>query len=235
MNANASDNLVITIDGPAGVGKSTVARKLASRLRFVHLNSGALFRAVARAVKLQGIDARDEDAVEQVARSLRFHFSVDSTGETRFTVDDIDISSQLLQEQMGEGASQIAVQPKLRDVLLQVQRKCANEQPIVVEGRDAGSVVFPDAALKFYLDAPLDVRASRRAAQVGEQSGRSGLGGTAGRIQKEIEERDVRDSTRKVAPQVRPADAVLVDTADLSVDEVVDWLYQAVREKLAVR
>src|SRR5262245_14367076 len=126
---------VVTIDGPAGVGKSTVARKLAIRLRFVHLNSGALFRVVARAALHRGVNLSDDEAVSELGLSLKFVFSVDSAGQTHFTVDGAEIERELLGEKVGEAASRIAVLPKLRRVLLEVQRKCASEQPVVVEGR----------------------------------------------------------------------------------------------------
>jgi len=222
--------MVITIDGPAGSGKSTVARKLANRLGLIHLNSGALFRAVGRSAVKNGVALDDESGVVVVAERLRFNFELDSAANTRFLVDDEVISEQLGSEEVGKLASKVAQLPLVRQVLLNFQRGLAERCSLVVEGRDSGTVVFPDADFKFYLDASLEVRAERRMREMlgGKPNlaesllDKSQSSQTVEYVREQIAQRDHADSTRKVAPQRVPEGAVVIDTSVCSPDEVVE-------------
>jgi cytidylate kinase len=215
--------LIITIDGPAGSGKSTVARKIAKKLGIIHLNSGALFRAIGLKAKRTGVELDDEGAVARLAAATEFEFVLSPIDEkvgsrdTCLLVDGKDIDEQLGSAEASMLASRIAVQSKLRDVLLRVQRELSLKHSLVVEGRDAGTVVFPNAEFKFYLDADIRVRAERRFAEQQDAL-------DVDAVQAELEARDHRDATREIAPQVAADDATVIDTSELGIDEVVEEL-----------
>lgn len=215
--------MIITIDGPAGSGKSTVARKIANKLGFIHLNSGALFRAVAVAAASAGVDLGDEAAVLDVAKRLQFSFFVTAESTTQLLVNGEDWSARLLSEDAGALASRVAVLPRIRQLLLEVQRAEGAKHSLVLEGRDAGSIIFPDAEAKFYLDAPLDLRAGRRFSEL--YPGSVDLeGATFEAVRTDLAERDRRDSTREIAPQIVPDGAIVIDTELLGIDEVVQQI-----------
>lgn len=222
--------VVITIDGPAGSGKSTVANKLANKLGFIHLNSGALFRAVALLARERGISLQDEAQLAALGLETDFRFAPDPSGHTCFLVNGVDLGSRISSEETGKVASQIAVFPMLREVLAQVQKKVSEENSLVVEGRDAGTVVFPKADFKFYLDARPEVRAERRFAEVTAFSKAAVPPREASETQEALLEavrqdmvlRDFRDSNRLIAPQIKALDAILVDTSDVNADQVVE-------------
>ena len=225
--------MIITIDGPAGSGKSTVARKIANKLGFIHLNSGALFRAVAVAAASAGVDLGDEAAVFDVAKRLQFSFFITAflaTGEstTQLLVNGEDWSNRLSSEDAGALASKVAVLPKVRQLLLEVQRAEGSKHSLVLEGRDAGSIIFPNAEAKFYLDAPLDLRAGRRFSEL--YPGSVDLeGATFEAVRADLMERDRRDSSREIAPQIVPDGAIVIDTEQLGIDEVVQQILDRLR------
>jgi cytidylate kinase len=211
---------VVTIDGPAGAGKSTAARGLAVRLGWFYLNSGALYRAVAWNAGRLGLDpARPEDRLE-AARDLAssIGFERDEDGLTRIRVGDDVPGEALMTEAIAEGASLVARDQSVRDLLLPVQRRAAHAGDVVAEGRDMGTVVFPDASVKFFVDADVEVRAQRRHHEYeskGEAVSRE-------EILADIAQRDERDRTRDASP-LRPAgDAVTIDATHLAPTEVVD-------------
>lgn len=223
--------VVITIDGPAGAGKSTVSRNLAKKLGFVHLNSGALFRSVGLAAKHRGIALTDDAAVTEIAKSLQFSFELSAGGETKFSARGAEGALDIASEFAGELASQIGLLPQLREVLLNVQRDVAKKNPVVTEGRDAGTVVFPDADTKFYLVADFDVRANRRFAELQAKKSASGGQISLTDVKREMSIRDERDSTRAIAPQKQAEDAIRVDTSLLTIEEVVNQLDSILRER----
>ncbi len=214
--------VVVAIDGPAGSGKSTAAHDLARRLHYVHLNSGALFRAVGLLAREHGVALDNGSGLAELARATSFSFALGPNGDTRFLVNNRDITAKLFSDEAGSAASVIGLCPELREVLCEVQRDTAKRHPLVVEGRDAGSVVFPDAEVKFYLEASIEVRAMRRLRQLtdlglvppgdGENSLRE--------IREEIKKRDFRDQNREVAPGIRASDAILIETSHKSPAEV---------------
>mgnify|MGYP002753631957 FL=1 len=212
---------VIAIDGPSASGKGTVALRVAQALGFDYLDSGALYRLTALYAEKRGVGWHNEEAVAQLAENLPVRFE-----ETRIMLNDEDVSVQIRSETIGMGASAIAQLPKVRAALLQRQRDFLTEKGLVADGRDMGSVVFPDAVLKVFLTASAQVRAQRRARQLGLPC----EGVEFDRILSDIEARDEADRRRPVAPLRQLPDAVLLDTTDLGIEEsvkkVLDWYHK---------
>ncbi len=220
-------NLVITIDGPAASGKSTVARLLAERLGASFLDTGAMYRAVTLAALEAGVDMSDEEKLLGVLQTSEFQFTV-KEGRMAVCIDGVDVTERIRRPEVTAKARHIASAAKLREKLVRMQRRfAAGEQKIVTEGRDQGTVAFADANVKFYLTADAGERARRRQAELRAKGGRE----TLEQIQKAIEERDKSDEDRAVGP-LRPADdAIVIDTTDLSIEEVVEKLLCCVKEK----
>jgi cytidylate kinase len=215
--------LVIAIDGPAGSGKSTVGRRLASRMGPTYLDTGAMYRAVAFAAIRQGIDPDESDAVAHLARAIDIR--VDDDG---VRVDDIDATVEIRGPEVTRAVSMVAANSEVREELRARQRAWALERGGgVIEGRDIGTVVFPDAVLKVYLTASVEVRASRRAKEMTDLHYDD--------VAADIARRDAADSGRTDSPLATAGDAVTVDTSELSIDEVVDQLVAMVDERVAER
>jgi cytidylate kinase len=209
---------VITIDGPSGSGKGTVARLVARHLGWSLLDSGALYRLVALAGEARGLSADDEASHASVAAALDARFEVDAAGGERVLLDGRDVTLELRTERTGAGASRVAAMPAVRAALLGRQRAYAVAPGLVADGRDMGTVVFPDAHAKVFLTASAEERARRRYKQLKEK----GLTVNLAALSQEILERDRRDSSRPVAP-LRPAeDALVIDSTGLSIERVVD-------------
>ena len=213
-------NLVITIDGPAASGKSTVARLLAERLGVSFLDTGAMYRAVTLAAIEAGVDMNDEVKLLGVLDNRKFQFAV-REGKMVVCIDGLDVTERIRSPEVTANARYIASAARLREKLVAMQREfAAREKKIVTEGRDQGTVAFPDADVKFYLTADAGERARRRQAELRTEDSRDSLE----QIQRAIEDRDKSDEERAVGP-LRPAeDAVVVDTTDLSIEEVVEKL-----------
>jgi cytidylate kinase len=217
---------VIAIDGPSGSGKGTVSRLLARRLGWHLLDSGALYRLVALAGIARELDGADEAGHAALARSLDVSFDVDETGGERVLQGGEDVTQSLRLEATGNAASRVAAMPSVRAALLERQRAFAAPPGLVADGRDMGTVVFPQAGLKVFLTASAEERAKRRHKQLMEKGVTVNLAG----LSQEIRERDQRDSNRAVSP-LRPApDAVVVDSTGMSIEEVVDRIYALAHE-----
>lgn len=223
---SSDTGLIITLDGPAGSGKSTVARRLARRLGMDFLDTGAMYRGIAVACLDHALNPRlvPERVVELARRqAMRFDWSADPP---RLIVGQRDVTDRLRDPDVTASVSDVAAIAGVRDVLVEHQRQIGREHPwLVTEGRDQGSVVFPAAAVKFYLDASAQVRARRRAAQLRD----AGKTVDEGEILQSILSRDAKDSSRRDAPLICPADAQRIDTSAMTLDQVIDDIEQRVR------
>jgi cytidylate kinase len=220
-------NLIITIDGPAASGKSTAAQLLAKELGASFLDTGAMYRAVTLAAMQAGVDMNNEQQLLHVLENRQFKFFT-KAGEIGASIDGLDVSEQIRSADVTANARYIASTAKIREKLVQMQRQFAGgEEKIVTEGRDQGTVAFADADIKFFLTADLIERARRRQAQLQAKGSRESLE----KIQKAIEARDKSDRSRLVAPLTPADDAIIIDTTDLSIEQVVEKLLGFVKEK----
>lgn len=217
----ASSVPVITIDGPSGVGKGTVSRAVAKKLGWHYLDSGAIYRCLATAAVKKDTGLNDERELVELAEEmvLTFEFLSDSDGLS-VLLNGSDISGAIGSEECGGWASKIAVLPAVRAALLAKQRDFAQEPGLVADGRDMGSVVFDQAQFKFFLTASAEERANRRYKQLKEK----GMSANLDRITKELIERDRRDSERAISPLVAPDDAIIIDTSEMAVEEVIEMV-----------
>jgi cytidylate kinase len=206
---------VIAIDGPAASGKSSVARELARRLGFVYVNSGAMYRAVTWTVLNRGVDPSDKSAIAKLIGDVGLSGKF-VEGEFHPLINDVDLSGHLHEDRVNAEVSRVSTVPEVRKRLVERIRDYAKKHDSVVEGRDIGSVVFPNTPYKFYIDASPEVRAQRRAAQ-GHRD--------------EIAQRDRADSSRAASPLIVPKDAEVIDTSKLTVDEVVAEIMKRLRAK----
>ena len=220
MTLNFLQVPVIAVDGPTASGKGTVAQRVAGLLGFSYLDSGALYRLVALAALQQGVAPDDVGRLADVAAGLKLRFA----GERVF-LDDQDVSAALRQESVGNMASAVAVFPAVRAALTERQRASRVAPGLVADGRDMGTVIFPDADLKIFLTASVQKRAERRCKQLIEK----GFPANIAILSKDLQERDARDAARSVAPLVAAADAFVIDSSDLGIDAVVDQILELAR------
>jgi len=220
---------VVTIDGPSGVGKSTVSRMVAAKLGFTYLDTGAMYRAVALKSRLAGIDIDDESAMRLILSSLDMQLlpaaSVDA--DVQVILDGINVTDQIRTQEISMLASAVSALKPVRDVLTGKQQEMGRQGRVVAEGRDTGTVVFPGAAWKFYLDAAPEERARRRA----EQMRKKGQEVDEREILAQIIKRDRDDSERTIAPLKAAPDAVYIDSTAIGPDEVIGLVLEAVRNK----
>jgi CMP/dCMP kinase len=215
---------VIAIDGPAGSGKSTVSRLLAARLGYLYLDTGAMYRAVALQAKRENLDLKDTEKISRLCMDLDLHFRT-LDGATRLFLGAEDISDAIRSPEMDMLSSIISAIKEVRDAMTLLQRKMAEQRGVVAEGRDMGTVVFPDAECKFFIDAEPEVRAGRRYRERlarGEKVSRQ-------EVEKELRKRDDQDRTRALAPLVPAKDAVLLDTTNLTVEEILEIMVRTIK------
>ena len=217
--------LLITIDGPAGAGKTTVSRTLADRLGYRYIDTGALYRGVAYEVKSQGVNPESETELADLCRRLQLSFKTEAKG-LRLYSGETDISDRIRTPEISMLASSVSAVAVVREYLLDVQRDIGLRKAAVFEGRDMGTVVFPEADVKFFLDASLTTRALRRFQELEHGSDQS-----LERVEKEMNRRDTNDSTRSLAPLKPADDAIVIDSTDLSIQKVVDRMLAHIAEK----
>ena len=210
--------LLITIDGPAGAGKTTVSRALAARLGYRYIDTGALYRGVALAVKNQGIEPQSDADLKALCHELDMTFII-KDGNLRLISNGEDISDRIRTPEITMLASAVSARPVVREYLLGLQKDMGREKAAVFEGRDMGTVVFPDADVKFFLDASTRKRARRRFDELKSNSDQ-----TLDDVERDMQKRDQNDSTREVAPLKPASDAVVIDSTDLTVEQVVDTM-----------
>ena len=219
--------MIITIDGPAGSGKSTAARELAKALRIAHLDTGATYRAVTLKALREGGDLTDESALARIAREMDIRL-LPTDQRMGVILDGQDVSREIRSEAVTANSHYAARSPAVREVLVELQRRLGRQLgSFVTEGRDQGSVVFPDADMKFYLDARPETRARRRC----DELRADGEPADYERVLQAIVRRDARDSRRVVAPLVRPADAIVIDTSDNTIEQTAAALLEHVRSR----
>lgn len=217
----------IALDGPSGSGKSTVAKRLARELDILYLDTGAMYRACACKASEAGVDLSDESAVEAMLSSLDLR--IEYRGGAQHTIlDGRDVSEEIRRPEVSMAASKISALGCVRKKMVEMQRKIASEQSCVLDGRDIGTAVLPDAPFKFFVTASVPVRARRRYDELRAK----GYTVDYDALEKEIEERDRNDASRAISPLRRAEDAVLVDTSDMSIDEVVAFIRRRIQEKV---
>jgi len=220
--ARSEKRIVVAIDGPAGAGKSTLAKRVARKLGFIYINTGAMYRAVAWWALQLNVSLTDMHRLEQLAKEARIELGA---GEGRVFLNGEDITENINGRRIAEAASKVSAVPGVRRALLTIQRSLAEQHSVVMEGRDIGSVVFPDAQVKIFLDADPGERARRRTLELQSQGQAVDEHFIAG----ELQQRDERDRKRSEAPLVQAPDAELVDTTGLSLDQVEEVILKLIR------
>ena len=219
-------NKEIAIDGPAGAGKSTIAKRVAEKLGLIYVDTGAMFRAIALYMTGKCVKSNDTDKVKEGLNNIRLDI-VYENGEQQIILNDENVSRLIRNPEISKAASSFAQVPEVRERLLILQRELADKRPVVMDGRDIGTKVLPSASVKIFLTADVRVRAERRYKELTEKGEKVNLED----IMSDIKSRDEQDMNRKVSPLVQASDAVLVDTSSLSIDEVVDAIIKIACDK----
>jgi cytidylate kinase len=218
-------DMVVTIDGPAGAGKTTVSRQLAGRLGYRYVDTGALYRGVAHAAREKGIEPTDDDALAMLCAGLKLELVASENG-SRLISGGLDITDRIRTPEITMLASAVSARPVVRQFLLGLQRRLGAERRAVFEGRDMGTVVFPEADVKFFLSADVAERARRRFNELPHENGL-----TLEQVAADIRRRDENDSTRNIAPLKPAEDAIMVDSTDKTPEEVIDFMLGYIRDK----
>ena len=211
----------IAIDGPAGAGKSTIAKRLAKKLGFIYVDTGAMYRAMAYYFLQHDIDAKDESAIAAACPDVDVTITYEN-GEQQVLLNGENVNGVIRNEEVGNMASSTSVYPVVREKLVELQRQLAKSADVIMDGRDIGTCVLPDAQVKIYLTASSATRAKRRFDELTEK----GVSCDLAEIEKDIIDRDYRDMHRDTSPLCQAEDAVLVDSSEMNIDEVVDAIYQ---------
>ena len=220
----------IAIDGPAGAGKSTMAKTLAKELGFYYVDTGAIYRTVAYFMDLLGVSPKDVDGVERYIDELTVEIEYDEDGLQHMIMNGMDVSEDIRTPEISLKASDVSAHAVVRDMLLDMQRDVAKKHNVIMDGRDIGTVVLPRAQVKIFLTASAEVRARRRY----EELQAKGKKDSYEQVLKELEKRDYQDTHREIAPLKRAKDAIVVDTSQLDIDGVVAAIRQIVQEKCGV-
>lgn len=215
----------IAIDGPAGAGKSTIAKRLAKKLGFIYVDTGAMYRAMAYYFLQHNIDAKDENAIAAACLDVDVTITYEN-GEQQVLLNGENVNGVIRNEEVGNMASSTSVYPVVRKKLVELQRQLAKSADVIMDGRDIGTCVLPDAQVKIYLTASSATRAKRRYDELTEK----GVSCDLAEIEKDIIDRDYRDMHRETSPLRQAEDAVLVDSSEMNIDEVVDAIYQVYSE-----
>ena len=215
----------IAIDGPAGAGKSTIAKRLAKKLGFIYVDTGAMYRAMAYYFLQHNIDAKDENAIAAACPDVDVMITYEN-GEQQVLLNGENVNGVIRNEEVGNMASSTSVYPVVRKKLVELQRQLAKSADVIMDGRDIGTCVLPDAQVKIYLTASSATRAKRRYDELTEK----GVSCDLAEIEKDIIDRDYRDMHRETSPLRQAEDAVLVDSSEMNTDEVVDAIYQVYSE-----
>lgn len=220
----------IAIDGPAGAGKSTIAKRLAAELGFYYVDTGAIYRTAAYFMDLLGISPKDVDGVERYIDELNIDIYYDETGLQHMLMNNIDVTSDIRTPDISQKASLISAHAVVREMLLDMQRDVAKENNVVMDGRDIGTVVLPKADVKIFLTASAEVRAQRRF----EELQAKGSKDSYEKVLKELQQRDYQDTHREIAPLKMARDSIKVDTSDLDVDGVVAAIRDIIKQKVGL-
>ncbi|MDO4974317.1 MAG: (d)CMP kinase [Eubacteriales bacterium] len=223
-------HIAIAIDGPSGAGKSSLARRCAAAFGFVYVDTGAIYRTVGLAALRRGIDRRDEEAVKALLPELVIEMRYNDAGEQRMFLNGEDVSAEIRLPEVSICASDVSALPAVRAYLLEMQRKMAREQDVIMDGRDIGTVVLPDAELKIFLTASAEARAERRLKELQAK----GVEADFEEVLRDIRYRDEQDSSRAAAPLKAAEDAVPVDTTEIDFDASFRLLCSIIRDRLGV-
>ena len=218
----------IAIDGPAGAGKSTIARRLAAELGYCYVDTGAIYRTVAYFLDLWGVSPKDVDGVRRYIDELTVEITYDETGSQHMIMNGMDVTPDIRTQEISQKASLVSAHKEVRDMLLDMQRDVARKHNVIMDGRDIGTVVLPKADVKIFLTASSQVRALRRYEELIAKGQKAELS----QILKEIEQRDYEDTHREVAPLKKARDAVELDTSDLDIDGVIAAMKKIIGEKI---
>jgi len=219
-------NFVIAIDGPSGAGKSTIAMLVAKKLGFLYVDTGAMYRALTLKALKNKIPLNNKEALIEMAKNSKIKLEMDKNGYRVF-LDGEDVSKEIRKEEVSKASHFVASIPEIREILWRIQRSYRDTYNIVMEGRDIGSVVFPDAQIKVYLDASVDERALRRYKQLKQQ----GIECNIEDIKKDIISRDEKDTSRNIAPLVKSDDAVVIDSTSMDINREVDLIVDLYKKK----
>ena len=220
----------IAIDGPAGAGKSTIARRLAGELGYYYVDTGAIYRTVAYFMDLLGISPKDVDGVERYIDELTINIEYDEEGKQHMLMNGMDVTDDIRTQDISQKASLVSAHAEVREMLLDMQRDMAKMYNVIMDGRDIGTVVLPKANVKIFLTASAEIRAKRRYDELTAKGQKT----TLAQVLKDVQQRDYQDTHREIAPLKQAKDAVLVDTSELDIDGVVDAIKAVVREKISV-